>query len=107
MPSISATVSLRGVIRQAEDHEVHFLHQRALGAGILALVLGDALDHDVVLRAEALANAEAGGSGRAVDEHGGLRGGAGQGLAFRLLGVGEGHGAFLQSADALTGAGDL
>ena len=65
---------LRGIIRQAEDDEVHFLHQRALGAGILALVLGDAFHRDVVLQAEALANAEARRSGRAVDEHGGLRG---------------------------------
>ena len=32
MLSISATVSLRGLVRQAEDDEVDLLHQRALGA---------------------------------------------------------------------------
>ena len=50
---------LRGIIRQAEDDEIDLLHQRALGAGILALVLGDAFHRDVVLLVEALANAEA------------------------------------------------
>ena len=60
----------RGVIRQAEDDEVHLLHQRPLGLRILALVLGNALEHDVVLQAKALANAEARRSGRAIDEHG-------------------------------------
>ena len=63
---------LRRIIRQAEDDEVDLLHQRALGGRILALFLGDAFHRDVVLQAEALANAEAGRAGLAVDEDGRL-----------------------------------
>ena len=62
----------RGIVRQAEDDEIHLLHQRLLGAGILALLLGDALDRDVVLQPQPLGDAEARGAGRAVDEHGGF-----------------------------------
>ena len=63
---------LRGIVRQAEDDEIHLLHQRPLGAGILALLLGDAFHHDVVLQPKALLNAEPRRSGSAVNEHGGL-----------------------------------
>ena len=47
-----------------------------LAAGILALFLRDALHRDVALPVEALADAEPGRAGLAVDEDGGLRGGA-------------------------------
>ena len=84
MPSINATVSLRSIVRQAEDDEIHLLHQRAFGARVLALVLGDAFHHDVALLAKALLNAEARRSGCAIDKDGGLRGGADR---PRLIGV--------------------
>ncbi len=98
----------RGVIRQAEDDEVHLLHQRALRLRILALVLGNVPEHDVVLQAQPLANAKARGPGCAVDEHGGLRRGAGgQRLALRLHGLGKGHGVVLQSAETSRGVAVL
>src|SRR6185436_6511377 len=81
-------------IRQAEDDEVHLAQKRPLGSGILALVLGNALNDDVVLQPKAFLNAEARRSGGAVDEHGGL-GRAPHGLG--LVAVGEGHGAFLSN----------
>ena len=98
---------LRGIVRQAEDDEVDFLHQRALGAGILALFLGDAFHRDVVLQAEALANAEARRSGRAVDEYSGPLVAPVAGALRLALGVGEGHGAFLPSAGSLAFNGEM
>ena len=67
---------LRGIVRQAEDDEIHLLHQRPLGARILALLLGDAFHDDVVLQPKALLNAEPRRSGSAVNEHGRLGRGA-------------------------------
>ena len=99
---------LRGVIRQAQDHKIHFLHQRALGAGILALVVRNALHHHVVLPGETLGNAEPRRSSRAVDEYRGPRGNAlGRHVTLRLPGIGKIYGAFLQAVGAPAGAGDL
>ena len=99
---------LGGIVGKAEDDEVHFLHQRALRAGILALFLGDAFHRDIVLQVEALANAEARRSRRAVNEYGRPCGGAGgRGLAVRPLCVGEGHGTFLPSAGAPAPNGEM
>src|SRR5258707_8778549 len=84
------------MVRQAEDHEIHLLHQRPLGAGVLALVFGNAFQHDVALLAQPLLNAKARRSGCAIDKDGGLSGGADR----MRLGVGQGHGTFLSSVVA-------
>jgi len=88
---------LRGRIREAKNDEVHLLHQRALGGGILALLRRDAFHRNIALPIEALADAQPRRSGLAVNEDDGL---AGEGLGGRLgfrLGVGESHGLFLGS----------
>ena len=89
---------LRGIVRQAEDDEIDLLHQRPLGARILALLLGDVFHHDVVLQPKPLRNAEPRRSGAAVNEHGGLgRGADGLVDGLGLMAVGEGHGTVLSS----------
>ena len=61
---------LGGVIRQAEDDEIDFRHQRLLGFRILALLVGDARRPSTSFcMAEPLGNAEARGAGAAVNEH--------------------------------------
>ena len=75
---------LGGVIRQAQDHEIDVRHQRLLRLRILALVVGNRCHRHVVLRAEPLGNAEAGGAGAAVDEYDGLLRGSG-GFGLRCL----------------------
>ena len=78
----------RGV-RQAQDDEVDGGEEIALRRRVLAALGGDALHGDAVDGAEALADAEPGRAGLAVDEDG-LGGGA-RLLRFQGLGRGQ-HG---------------
>ncbi len=68
-----------GIVGQAQHDEIHFLHQRALGRRVLALVGRDRADGQAGHAGEPLGNSETGGTGLAIDEHG------------WLVGLGGGH----------------
>ena len=94
-------------VRQAEDHQIHLLHQRALGGDVLALVRRDAFHRDVAQPLEPGQDAEPGRARFTVDEHGGLRETCTRGLALRPLDIGKGHGVLLQPTSSVTGARDV
>ena len=58
----------RGIVVQAQDHQVDAGHQLALGRGVLAQLGRDAHQLDLRHLLEPLANLQAGGAGLAVDE---------------------------------------
>ena len=60
----------RSGVGQAEHHQVNVAHEGATGLGVLAAVVGQAAQGHCGQGEQALADAEAGGAGLAVDEHG-------------------------------------
>lgn len=61
---------LRGIIRQAEDHDIGLGEQSPLGLNVLALLGGDGDKADRLLVREALADLQAGRSRLAINENG-------------------------------------